>query len=517
MGNTNTGRTSAVRAAAAAAVLGMAVTGCSESTVIRQSSAPAQSSTAAPSSPSSAAAPSSSAAATGAARDLTAARSTPVEDRYYPQHGEPYLDTLHYGLELDWKPSQKVLTGTAKITFRLTSAQKQVRFDMSDALKVTSASINGRTLSTSRPGTDQLQFSGDGLAADRQYVLTVRYSGTPTTVPMPSSRADSSDGNGLHITSDNQLWTMQEPHGALTWYPVNDHPSDKAFYDATLVSREGQQGVFNGVLTQRSTVGGVTTSRFRLDQPAASYLTTLAYGPYELQRAKLNDGKPALYWYTAEDKDSLVVQSLQETPEIIGYLETLLGPYPYASVGAVAVPADSAMETQTMVTFGTQNRYEFPSVEGTLAHEYAHQWLGNKVSPQHWDEVWLNEGLTMFVQVHYMAHRGYQPADVSFEQIRPEEASSRSEAGPPGAYDKGAFAENNVYFSGALMLDAMAKAYGQKFWAGLKSWTTATPSGTVTRQDFIRHFSKAVGVDIGPWVTSWLTDKTTPTQAPPTA
>ena len=45
---------------------------------------------------------------------------------------------------------------------------------------------------------------------------------------------------------------MQEPFGALTWYPVNDQPSDKAYYDVTINAPGRWVGVFNGKLESRT-------------------------------------------------------------------------------------------------------------------------------------------------------------------------------------------------------------------------------------------------------------------------
>ncbi|MGH3357639.1 MAG: hypothetical protein ACRDO7_02470, partial [Nocardioidaceae bacterium] len=52
--------------------------------------------------------------------DLSAAESDPVDDPYYPDNGEPYFDALHYDLALDWDPSTSELTGTTRLTFRIT-------------------------------------------------------------------------------------------------------------------------------------------------------------------------------------------------------------------------------------------------------------------------------------------------------------------------------------------------------------------------------------------------------------
>ena len=69
---------------------------------------------------------------------------------------------------------------------------------------------------------------------------------------------------------------MQEPYGAFTWYAVNDQPSDKALYDFTISTPAPWVGVANGELRSREEVDGDTVTAWHLDEPAASYLVTVA-------------------------------------------------------------------------------------------------------------------------------------------------------------------------------------------------------------------------------------------------
>ncbi|MDQ3615651.1 MAG: hypothetical protein M3393_03310 [Actinomycetota bacterium] len=71
------------------------------------------------------------------------------------------------------------------------------------------------------------------VEAGSTYDVVIRYAGSPRTVDVPMSRVDST-GLGWHTTKAGQVWTMQKPYGAYTWYPVNDAPSDKARYTVAL-------------------------------------------------------------------------------------------------------------------------------------------------------------------------------------------------------------------------------------------------------------------------------------------
>ena len=74
---------------------------------------------------------------------------------------------------------------------------------------------------------------------------------------------------------------MQEPYGAFSWYPVNDQPADKALYDISVTAPAPWTGVANGRLVADSSQDGQRTTEFQLDEPASSYLITVAIGDYE--------------------------------------------------------------------------------------------------------------------------------------------------------------------------------------------------------------------------------------------
>ena len=71
------------------------------------------------------------------------------------------------------------------------------------------------------------------IEEDQRYELSLDYVGTPEPAPAPTTRSDFST-TGFTVTDTGEVWTMQEPYGAYTWYPVNDQPSDKALYDITV-------------------------------------------------------------------------------------------------------------------------------------------------------------------------------------------------------------------------------------------------------------------------------------------
>jgi len=437
---------------------------------------------------------------------LQAARSQPVDDPYYPQQGEPYLDALHYNLVLDWAVDERELTGTATITFEVTEQRTDVQLDLAAQLSVTAAELDGEPVDTSPVGDDLVVDTGD-LAAREPHVLQLSYVGTPVPTEFPGSRTDI-PALGWTTERDGSVWTMQEPFGAFTWYPVNDHPSDKAFYDATITTSGGLTSVFNGELTESSTEGATTTSSWHLDRPAAAYLVTVAIGDYTATQDEGPGGLPITYWTPTEQ----VPEQLRESPQMLAWLEDLLGPYPFATAGAVVVPASSAMETQTTTTIGDAVLDSGTYGRTVVLHEYAHQWLGDALTPGSWPDLWLNEGLTMYVQLLWEQHAGLGPLSDRIREFSERDALDRQLYGPPGAYRTDEWGSVNVYLSGALLMHRIRSATGDRvFFDALRTWAQSFHDGNVDRADFIETWSRTTGLDLQRFVRAWLVRPTAPT------
>src|SRR5262245_20919824 len=202
-----------------------------------------------------------SAAPGAAARDLAGGRSQPIADPVYPDYGNPGVDVLHYGLALGWSPPGKLLAGVATLTIRVTKPAEQLRLDFDHVLHVDEVRLDGQVRSATQAGDDQV-------------TLTVRYHGTPQGVPGPVVREDLSTV-GWHADPGGQVFALQEPYGAFTWFPSNDQPSDEALFDVAVTVPTGWAGVSSGTLTGTTSGDGTITYRWRATEPIATYLLAL--------------------------------------------------------------------------------------------------------------------------------------------------------------------------------------------------------------------------------------------------
>jgi aminopeptidase N len=443
--------------------------------------------------------------------DYSAARSAPVADPIYPRYGNPSLDVLHYDLALSYTPGANQLAGTATLRIRIAAAVDRLTLDFSHALAVDKATLDGRDVTPTRSGDKLTAPAGRTLPVDRQVTLAVRYHGVPKTVPIPSSRGDDPT-MGLQSTRDGSAYSMQEPYGAFTWYPANDQPSDKALYDEELTVPDGWTAVSNGTLRGHDEKAGRTTFRWHSYDPMASYLVTIAIDRYREIDATGPHGLPITYWVTASRPGATAV--LQQLPDMLTRLEGWFGPFPFRSIGVVLVGSDSAMETQTMITMGGPGG-TMTATNGyadDLAHELAHQWFGDTVTPRTWQDLWLNEGFAMYAQLLYSASAGHSSAAGTLSDWLNQDTRLRTDYGPPSRYKPDEFAEPNVYLCPALMLNAIRTTLHDDtaFFALLRDWAQQHRDSNQDRASFTEFVNEHTGHDFTALINAWLDSDTTP-------
>ncbi|WP_198652302.1 M1 family metallopeptidase [Nocardioides allogilvus] len=435
--------------------------------------------------------------------DLELAESTPVEDSVYPAVGGPDVDALLYDLDLAWQPDARTLTGTATITFRAARDARRFTLDLAAPLGVESVTLDGSEAAYAHRGKDLTVK--ERLVRDGRHELVIAYSGQPGPVAAPTTRRDFST-LGFTVTDRGEVWTMQEPYGAYSWYPVNDQPADKALYDISVTVPDPWTGVANGRLVADVAEDGLRTTEFQLDEPASSYLITLAIGDYAHSSGSSESGVRLDYWYPRGQP--LVLDDMTAAHEAIDWIEARLGPYPFSSAGIVATDSQSAMETQTMVTIGDNDYVRSAPV---LVHELVHQWYGDQVSPADWRDVWLNEGMTMLLQGLWEADHDGDRINTTIGRWRDLDQDLRDDYGPPGAYDPAQFGGSNVYYSPALMWNELRLELGDdEFFRIARSWLAAHDNTSVTRDDLYAHWEQETGRELSAFFDAWILGRTTP-------
>ena len=427
------------------------------------------------------------------------AGSTSGGDPYFPAAGNGGYQVRHYDLDLRYDPETKSLRAQALIS--ATTRQKNLRsfsLDLRD-LTVSSVRVNGQPARYAKTDTELVVTPRRVLKAGHRFTVDVRYGGT-TTQPTDNTGA-------LYgwVSFPDGAFVANEPEGASTWYPVNDVPYDKATYDFEITVPRGTVAVANGDLLSRRTRNGWTTFRWSADEPMASYLSMAASGNYELTRTRTAGGLPII---DAIDKDLTPEQqratraTLARQPQMVAYFSRLFGPYPFSSFGAVVdddEAAGYALENQTRPI------YSGPPSESTVAHELAHQWYGDSVTPKRWRDIWLNEGFATYSELLWTAHRGGDSVQEQFDAAYGRPATSdfwAVEVGDPGA--SGLF-ESAVYDRGAMTLHALRLEIGDEdFFRVLRAWAQSNRYGVVSTADLVRLSERISGEQLDDLFTTWL-------------
>ncbi|WP_406165083.1 M1 family metallopeptidase [Streptomyces sp. NBC_00996] len=421
--------------------------------------------------------------------------SSGAGDPYFPLAGNGGYDVHHYDLTLGYAPQSRHLDGKAVITARAT--QRLTRFDLDfKGLKVTGISVDHAKAAFRRDGQELVVTPRDALCKGQEFRVTVTYSGTPKPVTDPDGSLDG------WIPTDDGAFVAGEPQGAMTWFPANSHPKDKASYDFTLTVPKGRTAVANGVFLGQKTAHGRTTFRWRQSEPMAAYLATATVGKFKVEQYTTPDG---LKVYNAVDPREAATAApvLKKLPSVLAWESKLFGPYAFRAAGAIVDRAPQvgyALETQTRPVFDSA-----PDLS-TLVHESAHQWFGDSVTITAWKDIWLNEGFATYAEWLYAEQHGGRSAQKTFDALYASPASSDLWAFPPAAPGSGAHIfDTPVYSRGAMALHKVRTAVGDRvFFRILRGWAAEHRDGHGTTAQFIRLCEQESGKNLDALFHTWI-------------
>jgi len=422
-----------------------------------------------------------------------------VGDPYYPRFGNGGYDVQHYDLAIRYGPGTNHLRGVATIAAQTTQTLSCFSLDLV-GLTVHAITVNGGPATWSRTRHELMITPAVPLASGADLSVVVTYDGFPKGFVIPSLGAVS----GFIRTADGVI-VAGEPEAATAWFPVNDHPSDRASYTFRITVPTGFQVVANGVRESMETRGDWTTHVWQARDPMASYLATFDVGEWAMRFRTTSSGLPVI---DAIDPDVLprVRASVRREPEILDFLESRFGPYPFESVGGIFPDTGRlgfALETQTRPVY---SRYFFPNGASVIVHELAHQWFGDLVAVDRWQHIWLNEGFATYAEWLWSGHEGSGTPRRTFEAIWraiPGDSSFwRVVIGDPGVDH---LFDGAVYVRGAMTLQALRNRVGDDaFWSTLHLWTEEHAFGTGTTDGFIALAEQVSGQDLSDLFDVWL-------------
>ncbi|MDV6331927.1 aminopeptidase N [Asticcacaulis sp. 201] len=160
---------------------------------------------------------------------------------------------------------------------------------------------------------------------------------------------------------------------------------------------------------------------------------------------------------------------------------------------------------------------DYERIESVIAHEYFHNWSGNRVTCRDWFQLCLKEGLTVFRDQGFSAdQRGHAVArikDVKALRARqfPEDSGPLAHPVRPSSYVKiDNFYTATIYEKGAEIVGMLKTYVGpQVYRQALDHYFAANDGTAATLEDFLAAFEAVTGEDFSPWM-AWYTQAGTP-------
>ncbi|HET6347984.1 MAG TPA: M1 family metallopeptidase [Candidatus Krumholzibacteria bacterium] len=315
-----------------------------------------------------------------------------VHDYSYSNTGE--IAVSHLALDLNVDFDKKVISGTAGFLLDNKTGGRVVTFD------TWALAIEGVTLEDDQGNLTDARFViGDSLPlVGRPLSVVIEPNTRRVTVKYHTTAAS----DGVQWLSPEQtagkklpyVYTQSEEIRARSWVPCQDTPAIRFTYTANVHVPPGMLALMSAENPREKAADGVY--RFEMKQPIPSYLLALAVGNLEYRAISPRTGV-----YSEPEVVDKAKWELADLEKMMQATEKMYGPYRWGQYDVLVLPPSfplGGMENPRL-TFATPVIIAGDrSLVSLIAHEMAHSWSGNLVTNADWNDFWLNEGFTTYIE-----------------------------------------------------------------------------------------------------------------------
>lgn len=421
-----------------------------------------------------------------------------------PQADQTNYDIKWYDITIRVNDTTEILYGN--VTFVATATRdgvSQIDVDLNSGMTVNGITAPSGPLTYSRTGDFVTVTLDRTYNSGEQFRFDFAYSGHPIEGGFQAFAFDWRSGFRV-ITS------LSEPYFSRTWWPCKDRNDDKP--DSIGIHIEVDTALYcasNGTLDSITTMAGSNSRTFHYTchYPIATYLFSVAIAPYVVwqQNYVYNSGQgtmPVIY-HVYPEYYSLSTTTWNQTPQMIGALADVYGPYPFPTekYGHANFEWGGAMEHQTCTSMGG-NTFGFNT--WVIVHELSHQWWGDLVTCKSWHDIWLNEGWASYSEAVYQLTMNGWAAYHTYMNSMAYKGSGTVWCDDTTSVGR-IFNGSLSYDKGAWVMHMLRGVLGEDlFAAGIAAYRNAFAGGAASTQDFQNVWEAATGVNLNAFVSEWL-------------
>lgn len=299
---------------------------------------------------------------------------------------------------LNWQAvlnfEKRIITATAEFDIKTKDSATEIIFDTND-LKI---------LRVEDQAGEELDYT---LGEDKPYlgsalIININHNTSRIKIAYETSP----DAEALQWLSPKQtsaetmpfLFTQSQAILCRSWIPIQDSPGIRFTYEATVKVPEGMLALMSAKNPIEKSANG--EYNFEMKQPIPAYLMALAVGDISYQKVGKRTGV-----YAEPTVIKAAAWEFEEMETMVLAAEKLYGPYQWEVYDLIVLPPSfpfGGMENPRL-TFVTPTILAGDrSLTSLVAHELAHSWSGNLVTNATWDDFWLNEGFTVYIEQRIM-------------------------------------------------------------------------------------------------------------------